>query len=159
MAARSAAVTAKKAPTGAPKSRAVSARGVMEYRPRIPRVLPVGSHINCADNTGAKELKVIGVVGYKGGLRTVPSSAVGDLIVVSVRKGTPELKSQVMHAVVIRQKKPYKRPDGTWISFEDNSAVLLTPEGELKGTEIRGPVALEAAERWPRVAAATSMLA
>lgn len=103
-------------------------------------------------------LKVIGVTGYRGRLRRLPSASVGDLIIVSVRKGTPELKSQVMHAVVVRQKKPYRRPDGTVVSFEDNSAVLLTPEGELRGTEIRGPVAVEAAERWPRVAAATSIV-
>lgn len=149
---------ARAAPTGAPRSRAVSARGVLEYRPRIPKVLPLGAVISCTDNTGAKELKVIGVMGYKGRLRRLPGAAVGDLVVVSVRKGTPELKSQVMHAVVVRQRKPYRRPDGTVIAFEDNSAVLLTPEGELRGTEIRGPVALEAAERWSRVAAAASIV-
>ncbi len=146
------------ASSGVPKSRAVSARGVLEYKPRIPKVLPLGAVVYCTDNTGAKELKIIGVTGYKGRLRRLPSAAVGDLIVVSVRKGTPELKSQVMHAVVVRQKKPYRRPEGTVVAFEDNSAVLLTPEGELRGTEIRGPVALEAAERWPRVAAVSSIV-
>ncbi|MEM3440024.1 MAG: uL14 family ribosomal protein, partial [Candidatus Bathyarchaeia archaeon] len=75
-----------------------------------------------------------------------------------VRKGTPELRKQMFHAVVIRQRMPYRRPDGIRIQFEDNAAVLVTPEGELKGTEIRGPVAKEAAERWPRVANLASMI-
>jgi large subunit ribosomal protein L14 len=140
------------------KSRAVSAKGVQEYRPKVPRALPVGAILNCADNTGAKELKILGVIGYKGRLRRLPSATVGDLVTVSVRKGTPELKGQVLPAVIVRQKKFYKRPDGIWIGFEDNSAVLLTPEGEPRGTEIRGPVALEAAERWPRVASISSIV-
>jgi large subunit ribosomal protein L14 len=61
-------------------------------------------------------------------------------------------------AVVIRQRRSFKRPDGTTIQFEDNAAVIMTPEGELKGTEIRGPVAREAAERWPRVANLASIV-
>ena len=57
---------ARGAPGGVPRSRAVSAKGVLEYRPRIPKVLPVGAHVDCTDNTGAKQLKIIGVTGYKG---------------------------------------------------------------------------------------------
>ena len=53
---------------------------------------------------------------------------------------------------------PFRRIDGTIVQFEDNAAVVLTPEGELKGTEIRGPVAKEAAERWPRIASISSMI-
>ncbi len=52
----------------------------------------------------------------------------------------------------------YQRKDGTWIQFEDNAAVIITPEGEMKGSEIRGPVAREAAERWPRIASASSTI-
>jgi len=59
---------------------------------------------------------------------------------------------------VIRQRKPYRRADGTWVQFEDNAAVLVTEDGELKGSEIRGPVAREAAERWPSIARAASMI-
>ena len=76
----------------------------------------------------------------------------GDMVIVSVKEGTPDMRRQVLHAVIIRQRKPYRRMDGTWIQFEDNAAVIVTPEGEPKGTEIRGPVAKEAAERWPKVA-------
>ncbi|MGP3666983.1 MAG: 50S ribosomal protein L14 [Candidatus Bathyarchaeota archaeon] len=140
------------------KSRAVSAKGVVEYRPRISKGVPVGAIIRCADNTGAKELRVIQVVGYKGRHRRIPAAGVGDMVMVSVRKGTPDMRKQIFPAVLIRQKMPYRRVDGTRIQFEDNAAVIMTPEGELKGTEIRGPVAKEAAERWPRVASISSMI-
>lgn len=142
----------------APKTRAVSAKGMVEYRPHIARGLPTGSRINCADNTGAKELKVITVIGYHSRLRRVPSACVGDMIMISVSKGPPELRRQMFPAVVVRQRRPFKRPDGTTLQFEDNAAVVMTPEGELKGTEIRGPVAREAAERWPRVANLASIV-
>ncbi len=136
----------------APKTRAVSARGVVEYRPRIARGLPAGSTLKCADNSGAKIVRLINVSGYKGRLRRLPAACVGDMVKVSVVKGSPELRKQIFPAVIVRQRRPFKRREGTWLQFEDNAAVLMTPEGEIKGTEIRGPVAREAAERWPRVA-------
>lgn len=136
----------------APKSRAVSAKGMVEYRPHLARGLPAGSKLMCADNTGAKELRLINVVGYKGRLRRIPTACVGDMIIVSITKGPPDLRKQVFPAVVVRQKRAIRRSDGLRVQFEDNAAVVMTPEGELKGTEIRGPVAKEAAERWPRVA-------
>lgn len=142
----------------APRTRAVSAKGVVEYRPKISRGLPTGAVIGCADNTGAKALRIVQVVGYKGRLRRVPLAAIGDMIFVSVRRGSPDLRRQVLPAVVIRQRMPYRRVDGTVLQFEDNAAVIMTPEGELKGTDIRGPVAKEAAERWPRVASLSSII-
>ena len=142
----------------APKTRAVSARGMIEFRPHVSRGLPVGARLFCTDNTGAKELKLINVFGYKGRLRRLPSACVGDLVKVSVSKGTPDLKRQMFSAVVVRQRRAFKRPDGVRLEFEDNAAVIMTPEGEMKGTEIRGPVAKEAAERWPRVANLCSMI-
>ena len=140
------------------KSRAVSAKGVMEYRPHIPRTLVTGSKINCADNSGAKELNIVNVTGYKGRLKRMPAASVGDMIIISVSRGNPDLRRGVFPAILIRQRKPYRRADGVWIQFEDNAAVIMTPEGELKGTEIRGPVAREAAERWPRVANIASIV-
>lgn len=140
------------------KSRAVSAKGILEFRPHITRGLPVGAIINCADNSGAIKLRIVQVLGYKGRLGRYPSACVGDLTKVSVKKGATELRGQVFPAVIIRQKKAYRRADGTWIQFEDNAAVLMTPEGELKGSEIRGVVAREAAERWPRIASASSII-
>jgi large subunit ribosomal protein L14 len=142
----------------APKTRAVSARGIVEYRPKVARGLPAGAMVRCADNTGAKELKIIQVMGYKGRIRRVPTAKVGDLVMVSVKKGSPDMRKQIFPAVIIRQRMPYRRTDGTVIQFEDNAAVVMTTEGELKGSEIRGPVAKEAAERWPRIASMASMI-
>ncbi|MCJ7608318.1 50S ribosomal protein L14 [Candidatus Bathyarchaeota archaeon] len=130
----------------------------MEYRPHIPRTLVTGSKINCADNSGAKELNIVNVKGYKGRLKRMPAACVGDMIIISVSKGSPDLRRGVFPAILIRQRKPYRRADGVWIQFEDNAAVIITPEGELRGSEIRGPVAKEAAQRWPRVAGAASMI-
>jgi large subunit ribosomal protein L14 len=141
-----------------PKTRAVSAKGIVEYRPHLTRGLPTGSVINCADNTGARVLRLVQVLGYKGRLRRVPRACVGDMILVSIRKGSPDMRKQVLPAVVIRQRQIFRRADGTRIEFEDNAAVIMTPEGELRGSEIRGPVAREAAERWPRVASSASII-
>lgn len=134
------------------------ARGIAAQVPRISRGLPVGAIIRCADNTGAKELKLIQVVGYKSRLRRIPAARVGDMVVVTVYKGKAEMKKQVFRAVIIRQRKPYRRADGTWVQFEDNAAVLVSEDGQLKGSEIRGPVAREAAERWPGIARAASII-
>ncbi|MGB9724749.1 MAG: 50S ribosomal protein L14 [Nitrososphaeria archaeon] len=140
------------------KSRAVSAKGAQEFKPYITRAIPVNAVINCADNTGAKTLKVVQVLQYKGRLRRLPAASVGDKINVVVKKGPPDMRKQVFPAVVIRQKYPIRRVSGVRISFEDNAAILITPEGEVKGTEIKGPVASEAAERWPRIASLSSMI-
>ncbi|MEM1947374.1 MAG: 50S ribosomal protein L14 [Candidatus Caldarchaeum sp.] len=142
----------------AKRSRAVAAVGILERRPNLPRTIVPGSLVVCADNSGAQVLKIIQVHGISTRLRKVPAAAVGDMLSVTVKKGSADLRKKPMHAILIRQKKPYRRSDGTWISFEDTAAVLVTPEGDLKGTEIKGPVAKEAAERWPRIANAASIL-
>lgn len=141
-----------------PKTRAVSAKGMIEYRPGIARGLPAGTRMACADNTGAKELRLINVIGYHGRLRRLPAACVGDMVMVSVTRGKPDLRRQIFPAVVVRQRRPFRRPEGQRLQFEDNAAVIMTPEGELKGTEIKGPVAREAAERWPRVANLASII-
>ncbi len=140
------------------RARAFMAKGVLGQRPKISRGLPAGSVLKCTDNTGARALRIIQVMGYKGRLRRVPAAAVGDMVVVSVRKGTPDMRKKIFQAIVVRQKKPYRRAEGTWVQFEDNAAVIMTPEGEMRGSEIRGPVAREAAERWPRIASAASII-
>ncbi|ABR56970.1 50S ribosomal protein L14 [Methanococcus aeolicus] len=118
---------------------------------KVIRSLPNGARLICADNTGAKELEIIAVKGYKGVARRLPAGGVGSLVFVSVKKGTPEMRKQVLPAIIIRQKKEYRRPDGSRVKFEDNAAVIVTPEGSPKGSEIKGPVAKEAAERWAGV--------
>jgi len=77
---------------------------------------------------------------------------------VSCREGTPEMRRQMFNAVIVRQRKPYVRKDGTWVQFEDNAAVILTPEGTLRGSDIKGPIAKEAAERWPRLGTVARMV-
>ena len=128
--------------------------------PRIRRVsgIQAGTRLVVADNSGAKEVMVVGVIGVKTRLRRLPFATVGDMVVVTVKKGKPDLKGQIFRAIIIRQKKPYRRPDGTWIAFEDNACVLVNPDGTPKGKEIRGPVAKEAVERWPQIANMASIV-
>lgn len=132
--------------------------GAAFSRIRINAGLQVGSYVKVADNSGAKEVMIIGVPGYKGRLRRIPFAGVGDMVVASVKKGTPEMRRQIVRAVIIRQRRPYRRPDGTWIAFEDNAVVIVSSDGTPKGSEIRGPVAKEAAERWPRIGQIASII-
>ena len=140
------------------RTRALVVRGVLSQKAKISRGLPNGSIVKCSDNTGARDLRIIQVLGYKGRLRRVPAAAVGDMVIVSVKKGTPDMRRKIFRAVIVRQKKPFRRANGNWVQFEENAAVIMTPEGEMRGSEIRGPVAKEAAERWPRVASASSII-
>lgn len=116
--------------------------------------LPCGALINCADNTGAKNLYIISVKAMSGVQNRLPSAGVGDLVIASVKKGKPELRKKITPAVVVRQRKAWRRPDGYFIMFEDNAGVIVNPKGELKGSAITGPVARECADQWPRIAAA-----
>jgi large subunit ribosomal protein L14 len=140
------------------KSRAVSAKGVEEFKTYITRALPLNAVITCADNTGAKTLRIIMVTKAKTRLARYPAASVGDHVQCTVKKGPPDLRNQVWGAVIIRQKYPVRRVSGLRVAFQDNAAVLVTPEGEMKGTDIKGPVASEAAEKWPRLANLASMV-
>jgi len=140
------------------KGRALIAKGSIGQKLRVSRGLPAGAVLRCADNTGARELRLIQVKGYKGRLRRVPAASVGDMIITSVKHGAPDMRNKIFPAVIVRQRRPYRRSDNTWIQFEDNAAVIMTPEGEMRGSEIRGPVAKEAAEKWPRIASASSII-
>ena len=125
---------------------------------RQTRGLPKGASLDCTDNTGAKIVRLIDVPKYHGTSRRYPAAGVGDLIIVTVKRGTPELRKQILYAVIVRQRRPFRRSDGLMVQFEDNACVVTTEEGETKGTEIKGPVAREAAERWPRIAATASII-
>ena len=134
------------------------AKGVQEFRPYVTRVLPVGAQIICADNSGAKILEIIMVHKIKTRVSRLPAAAVGDYVNVVVKKGPAELRKQVHGAIIIRQKYAIRRLNGVRVTFEDNAAVLVTPEGEMKGTDIKGPVSAEASEKWPRLASLASMV-
>lgn len=117
----------------------------------ITRALSTGSRLLCADNTGAKELEIIAVKNYKGRKGRYPKAGVGDLIVCSVKKGRPDIRKQIVTAVIVRQKQPFTRHNGTKIKFHDNAAILVGEDGLPKGSEIKGAVAREAAERWNKI--------
>mmetsp|Transcript_19715 Transcript_19715/g.43095 ORF Transcript_19715/g.43095 Transcript_19715/m.43095 type:complete len:141 (-) Transcript_19715:138-560(-) len=125
---------------------------------RMSLALPVGAVMNCADNTGAKNLYIITVKGWGARLNRLPAACAGDVVMATVKKGKPELRKKVMPAVVVRQRKPWRRQDGTFIYFEDNAGVIVNPKGEMKGSAITGPVAKECAEIWPRVASAANSI-
>merc|ERR1712048_499138 len=103
-----------------------------------------------ADNSGAKNLYIIAVKGIGAALSRLPKAAPGDLVLATCKKGKPELRKKVMKAVVIRQRKAWRRRDGIFINFEDNAGVIVNDKGEMKGSAIQGPVAKECAELGPR---------
>jgi large subunit ribosomal protein L14 len=125
---------------------------------RTMRGLPVGSRLECVDNTGAKVVQIVMTPKVKGTHRRYPKAGVGDMIIISVKKGTADMRRQLMKAVIVRQRRSFRRSDGTMIQFEDNAAVIVTDTGETKGSMIKGPVAIEAAERWPKIAANASII-
>lgn len=85
---------------------------------RMSLGLPVAATVNCADNTGAKNLYIISVKGIKGRLNRLPSACVGDMVMATVKKGKPDLRKKVLPAVIVRQRKPWRRKDGVFMYFE-----------------------------------------
>lgn len=125
----------------------------------IPKSIPMGARVTACDNSGAKELKVFSVKGHKTVKGQSPAARVGDLVQASVVKGKPDMRKKVVWAIIVRQKKEYRRLDGTRIKFEENSAVVLKDDkGNPKGTIFKGPIAKEACERWPGIAKIASMI-
>lgn len=120
---------------------------------QIPKVLPVGALLNCDDNSGARIVQIIGVVGARGRKRRYPTAGITDVVIVAVKKGTPQMLKKVERAVIIRQRKPIRRASGLRVAFEDNACALVDEAGIPKGTEIKGVIAREVAERWPKLAA------
>jgi len=121
--------------------------------------LNLGSMVIASDNSGAKIVKIIGVKKSKAKKGKQISAKIADWVKVSVKKGVPDMKGKVFDAVVIRQKKPYRRLTGERIAFEDNAVVILKDDkGNPKGTQIKGPIAREVSERWPQVAKIASIV-
>jgi len=104
------------------------------------------TRLKVADNSGAKEIMCFRVLG--GSFRR--TAGVGDIIVASVKSATPGgavKKGDVVKAVIVRTRKQYRRPDGTYIRFDDNAAVIINEQKQPKGTRIFGPVARELREK------------
>lgn len=126
---------------------------------RITRAIPVGSRLETCDNSGAKIIRLFTVVGSKTTKGRISSCGIADLVMASVVSGRPDMKKQIVFAVVVRQKKEYRRMDGTRIKFEDNSVVVLKDDkGNPKGTIFKGAIAKEACERWPGIAKIASVV-
>ena len=126
---------------------------------RITRAFPLEARVPTCDNSGAKIIKIMGVVGHKTVKGRVPAAGVGDLVFGAVKKGKLEMRKTVVPAVIVRQKKEYRRPDGMRIKFEDNAVVVLKDDkGNPKGTLIKGPIPKEVADRWPAIGKLASMI-
>ena len=116
---------------------------------RSTRALNIGSLVLASDNSGARIVKIVSVKRGKSTKGRQQYAKIGDWVKVSVRKGIPTMKGQVFDAVVIRQKKAFRRNTGERVAFTDNAVALLKDEkGNPKGTQIKGPVAKEVADRW-----------
>ena len=125
---------------------------------RMSLGLPMSAVLNCADNSGAKNLFIVAVTCKGARLNRLPAASPGDMFMGSVKKGKPELRKKVMPAIIIRQRKSIRRKDGTVIYFEDNAGVIVNPKGEMKGSAIAGPVAKECADMFPRIASAAGTI-
>ena len=104
------------------------------------------TRVKVADNTGARQLMCISVLGSTGRRY----ARAGDVIVVSVKRAIPGAvveEGEVVRAVIVRCAQPYRRPDGSYIRFDENAAVILTDKNNPKGTRIFGPVARELREK------------
>jgi large subunit ribosomal protein L14 len=120
---------------------------------RATRGLNIGSNVVAADNSGARIVRITGVVHGKTKKGRQQYAKISDWVKVSVQIGKPEMKGEVFDAVVIRQRKPYRRLTGERVCFEDNAVALLKDDkGNPKGTQVKGPVAREVQERWGQVA-------
>ncbi|KAI9085771.1 hypothetical protein K1719_032185 [Acacia pycnantha] len=82
----------------------------------------------------------------------------GDMVMATVKKGKPDLMKKVLSAVIVRQRKTWRRKDGVYMYFEDNAGVIVNPKGEMKGSAITGPIGRECADLWPRIASAANAI-
>ena len=120
---------------------------------KVSRGLNLGAIMIATDNSGAKVVKLVGVKHGKSTKGRQQYAKIADWVKVSVRKGIPDMKGKVFDAVIVRQKRPYRRLNGERVAFEDNAvAILKDDKGNPKGTQIKGAVAREVMERWPSVA-------
>ena len=132
---------------------------VQAIKARITKGLNTGSYLETCDNSGAKVIKITSVMDSKTSKGRIPSCGVGALVMAAVKRGRPEMRKQVVYAIIVRQRREYRRPNGMRIKFEDNSAVVLKDEkGTPKGTIFKGPIAKEAADRWPGIAKVASII-
>ncbi|MCR4284892.1 MAG: uL14 family ribosomal protein [archaeon] len=126
---------------------------------RATRGLNIGSMVEACDNSGARIVRIVSVKHGKTSKGRQGYAKIADWVKISVRKGDPKMKGEVFDAVVVRQKKPWKRNTGERVCFSDNAVVLLKDEkGNPKGTQIKGAIAREVQERWKEVSKLASTI-
>ena len=126
---------------------------------RMTRGLNIGSVVDACDNSGARIVRITSVKHGKTRKGRQGYAKVADWVKVSVRKGDPKMKGEVFDAIVVRQKKSWRRNTGERVCFSDNAVALLKDEkGNPKGTQIKGPIAREVQERWKEVAKLASIV-
>lgn len=126
---------------------------------KVTKGLNVGSAVPTCDNSGAKLLRITSVKRAKTVKGRIPGAGVGMMVTASVKKGRPDMRKKVVFAVIVRQKKEYRRPNGLRVKFEDNAAVVTKDDkGNPKGTIFKGPIAKEACTKWPGIAKVASMI-
>lgn len=123
---------------------------------RAAKSLGLKSRCFCTDNSGAKEVEIISVFRHTAKKRMHPKAGIADMVVVVVKEGRPDIRKKVEKAVIVRVRKEYRRNDGTRIAFEDNAVVIVDDKGLPKASEIKGVVAKEVGERWPKIAGISS---
>ena len=125
----------------------------------VSKPVQLKTKLLCVDNSGAKELELVAVKTYKGRLRRLQKAGVGDVIICSVKKGKEKMRHEMVYAVIVRQRYPYIRPDGTRVKFQDNAAILVNPKNfEPQGTEIRSVIAKEVVERFSAIGKIASIV-
>lgn len=125
----------------------------------ITRTIDTGAKLVCADNSGAKELELIGVKARQGTRQRRTTCGITDKVTVRVTRGTQEMKGEVHEAVIVRQKKDFQRANGLRVRFEDNAAVLLTKDSDIpQANRIKGAVAKEVVERYSPVGKIASVV-
>jgi len=125
---------------------------------KVPRSVHTATRLDVADNTGARLVEIISVLKYRGRKNRMPAAGIGEIFFGSIETGTTEMRKTIVRCVVIRQKKEYRRPNGMRVSFDDNACVLVDENNDPKGTEIKGPVAGEVAERFAKIGSTATII-
>lgn len=122
----------------------------------VQKGLVPGSILTCADNSGAKTLMIINKIGKGGKHRRMAACGIGDIVMASVKSGSPTYIKKKVRVVIIRQKTPMRRASGVRIRFEDNAGILITDANLAVGTEVKGAMAREIVERYIKLAGIAS---
>ncbi len=123
---------------------------------KISKSLIPSSVLTCADNSGAKTLMIINKIGKGGRHGRLATSGIGDIVMASVKSGSPQYLKKKVRVVIIRQKQPIRRPNGMRVRFEDNAGILITETNLPVGTEVKGAMAREVVERYIKLAGIAS---